>query len=510
MRVMARLVLCLLAGTACYRIKPGFEPARHLVYVDEDGGMRAAHDTTQVRLTGNFAGEVLSDSAARASVGALMGRIRASGRDTITVYFHGGLVAYGRARTDGAALGRALDEAGHYPVFVAWESGWFPTFADHVKSVRQGQEWAPLAGWLSSPFIILADLGRVVARAPLGVLQQAADYCATWRGTFSDSVRRARGDHACRTFSDEVRTRRRNVRRALDLEATGISDDSLRLTLGEYHSSLARSTGRTVSAYVTAVPKALVTGPLMDGFGAGTYENMQRRTQTMFRHHGDMARRATATGYRQPAGATAILMDSLEQLVHANGCDSIGRCRTVLNLVGHSMGSIIVSRILREWPQLPVANLYFMAAATTVADVEASVVPYLKAHRNTRFYNGMLHPRIEVGEAQWLALDLVPRGSLLEWIDDHLTTPQTPLDRTAGKWDNMAPMEYIFPPEVRGRVILKGFGFRDPRDRDNRFLFQKLDGHGAFDDPAFAWWRASTWCLYIGTTCAVPTDAPAR
>ncbi len=487
------------AATACYRIRPGFEPALHMVYVDEDGGMRKAHDTAAVRLTGRYTGEVFDDSTARRSVGELMTRIRESGRDTITLYFHGGLVTYGRARKDATALGFALQNDGHFPVFVAWESGWFPTFVDHVKSVRQGQEWAPVAGWLSAPFIITADLGRAVARAPLGILQQAADYCATWRGALSDSVRRARGDHTCRTFSDEVRARRQNVRRALDREAAGTSTDSLRLTLGGYYSPFWRTAGRTVSAYATALPKALVTGPLMDGFGAGTYDNMLRRTKTMFRQHGDMARRAATTGYRKPTGATSILIDSLAAVVGAS-CAG-GDCRIKLNLVGHSMGSIIVSHILRDWPDLPVHRLYFLAAAATVTELEASVVPYLRAHPHTAFYNGMLHPRIEVGEAQWLSLDLVPRGSLLEWIDDHLTSPHTPLDRTSGKWDNMAAMEYIFPPEVRARVLLKGFGFRDPRDRDNPFRFNQLDGHGSFDNPAFAWWRDATWCLYIGSAC---------
>lgn len=499
----------LVMSAACYRIPAGFDPGPHTVYVDEDGGMRASHDTAAVRQTGRYAGDVLDDSTARQAVGVLMQRLRASGRDTITLYVHGGLVTYGRARADAARLGAALERDGHFPLFVAWESGWFPTLADHVKSVRQGQEWAPVAGWLSAPLIIAADLGRAVARAPLGMLQQAADYCATWRGALSDSTRQARGDHSCRMFADEVRVRRQNVRRALDREARGTSTDSLRLTLGEYHSTFARSAGRTVSAYVTALPKALVTGPLMDGFGAGTYENMLRRTQTMFRQHGDMARRAPTTGYRAPTGATAILMDSLTAYITPT-CDSGGDCRVRLNLVGHSMGSIVVSRMLREWPELPVRHIYFMAAAATVADVEGAVVPYLRRHPRASFFNGMLHPRIEVGEAQWAALDLVPRGSLLEWIDDHLTSPQTPLDRTAGKWDNMAAMEYLFPPEVRGRVLLKGFGYRDPRDAAQPFLHREVDRHSAFDDPRFAFWRERTWCVYVGTACVRPREAERR
>jgi hypothetical protein len=109
-------------------------------------------------------------------------------------------------------------------------------------------------------------------------------------------------------------------------------------------------------------------------------------------------------------------------------------------------------------------------------------------------------------------LDLLPRGSLLEWIDDQLTSPETPLDRTSGKWDNMAAMEYIFPPAVRSRVLLKGFGYRDPRDKANRFLFNGLTRHGSFDDPRFGFWRDETWCVYSGDVCEIakPRGADGR
>lgn len=508
--------------TACvHRIPPNFEPARHVVFVDEDGGMREARDTAQVRITGKPSGPVLDDSVARRSIGELMQRIRESGSDTITFYIHGGLVDHARARSDAGALGAALQTDGHFPLFIAWESGWFPTLADHLKGVRQGQEWSPIGGWLSSPFIVLADLGRGIVRAPLTIVEQAADYCATWHGVFADSVRRARGDHACATFSPQVRAGRANVRRTLNREEAGTTNDSLRITLGEYHSHPARSIGRTTAAWLTAIPKAVVTGPLIDGFGAGTYENARRRTQTMFRQVGDMSYRASVSGYRKPTGAASILMDSLQSLVLGScaivTADTSGTaishrdCRIQLNLVGHSMGAMVIARMLRTWPQLPVRTIYFLGAAATVTEIESSVIPFLLNHRETRFNVGMLHPRIEVAETQWKALDLLPRGSLLEWIDDQLTSPETPLDRTSGKWGNMAAMEYIFPPAVRSRVLLKGFGFRDPRDRANAFLYRGLTRHGSFDDPEFAFWRDETWCVYSGDSCqTIEATAPAR
>lgn len=177
---------------------------------------------------------------------------------------------------------------------------------------------------------------------------------------------------------------------------------------------------RSVSGLVTAAPTVLLTGPLVDGFGAGAWNNMRRRTQTMFPRRDEMARSILPNGdYRALRGAVSILVDSL---------------------------------------------------------------------------NGMLHPRVELGEVQWKFLDLVPRGTLLEWIDDYLTSPETPLDRTAGKWANMAAMQYIVPKAVRERITLKGFAHRDERDRGT-FLFAGVNSHGAFSDSRFGFWRDATWCL---------------
>ena len=55
------------------------------------------------------------------------------------------------------------------------------------------------------------------------------------------------------------------------------------------------------------------------------------------------------------------------------------------------------------------------------------------------------------------AWDLPPRGSLLVWLDDFLTDPQTPLDRTLGRWDNIITATEVIPNSVRGQVTLKAF-----------------------------------------------------
>ena len=43
------------------------------------------------------------------------------------------------------------------------------------------------------------------------------------------------------------------------------------------------------------------------------------------------------------------------------------------------------------------------------------------------------------------------------WLDDFLADPQTPLDRTLGRWDNIITATEVIPNSVRGRVTLKAF-----------------------------------------------------
>lgn len=46
---------------------------------------------------------------------------------------------------------------------------------------------------------------------------------------------------------------------------------------------------------------------------------------------------------------------------------------------------------------------------------------------------------------------------MLVWLDDFLTDPQTPLDRTLGRWDNMVAATEVIPKSVRKQVNLKAF-----------------------------------------------------
>jgi hypothetical protein len=70
------------------------------------------------------------------------------------------------------------------------------------------------------------------------------------------------------------------------------------------------------------------------------------------------------------------------------------------------------------------------------------------------------------------ALDLAPRGSLLDWIDNFLAAPNSFLGRTAGKIYNFMMITHLIPDDVERQIHAKAHCFRPRWDlleaRDER------------------------------------------
>jgi len=148
------------------------------------------------------------------------------------------------------------------------------------------------------------------------------------------------------------------------------------------------------------------------------------------------------------------------------------------------MGTIVANEIIRTHPELPYANIVYMGAACSVSDFEKTMVPYLQKSTNAQFYNLTLHPIAEAREAQWFLLDIPPRGSLLEWIDNFLASPRTIPERTLGKWENVISTSVLIPKEIAGRVHIKAFDVGAGKT-DNP------EKHGAFSEQDF--WKEEYW-----------------
>ena len=96
-----------------------------------------------------------------------------------------------------------------------------------------------------------------------------------------------------------------------------------------------------------------------------------------------------------------------------------------------------------------------MGAACSVKEYEEITLRYLARMRDygTELYHVVLHPEAERLEVN--AWDLFPRGSLLVYIDNYLTTPSTPRDRTVGRFENLMHALPETPANVRGHLDVK-------------------------------------------------------
>ena len=394
--------------------------------------------------------------------------IAPDGTRQILIFVHGGLNTFNQSLTRAKDIAPNIASNHYYPLFVNWDSGLKSSYLEHLFLVRQG-EVEPVWGPITFPLYFVADVGRAVTRAPVvWYYQLTSDFTTTMR--YENPIRFGLNHtNAQPRFSSN-------------------SWPGLRLSIGSDQRTWPSQCGYFTS-YVITFPLKLATGPVIDAFGKSAWDNMSRRTQTMFRSPAEFAQPAMTNEIPlarhrvgEPAqGAVARLMQALDDLAAANPSNHYA-----ITLIGHSMGTIVANEMVLTHPNLCYSNIIYMGAACSVSDFASAVIPCLERQTNAHFYNLTLHPIAEAREAQWTWLDVTPRGSLLEWIDNFLSTPRTVPERTLGKWDNAISTTALIPTNVASRVRIKAFAV-GPRDKfpDNPMV------HGDFSEEPF--WETNFW-----------------
>jgi len=458
------LLLAALGLTGCGTVQA---PPEHVVLVDHSGrplypaGPRARHRESPA----DFA---LHLAAITNAIAAGTNGLAPDGTRRLLIFVHGGLNSYNQSLDRVNDLTRKISAAGYYPLFVNWDSGFKSSYLEHLFLVRQG-EVDPVWGPVTFPLYLVADLGRAVTRAPVvWYYQLTSDFTTAMRYESPIRFGHSRSNWVAR--------------------ASANSRSGLRLSIGSDDRSWGSRCGY-FTAYIVTFPFKLLTAPIIDAFGKSAWDNMSRRTQTMFRAPEEFSRPVATNEIRvarqrvgEPAaGAVAQLMQSLGGLVAADPSN-----RYSVTLIGHSMGTIVASEMILLHPDLAYTNIVYMGAACSVSEFANAVIPCLEANTNAHFYNLMLHPVAEAREAQWSCLDLTPRGSLLEWIDNFLANPRTVPERTLGKWDNAVSTTALIPTNVAGRIRYKAFAV-GPRSEfpDNPMI------HGDFSEEPF--WERDFW-----------------
>jgi len=170
--------------------------------------------------------------------------------------------------------------------------------------------------------------------------------------------------------------------------------------------------------------------------------------------------------------------------------------------VGHSTGAIVLNEIVRQHGDIAYESIVYMAAACSVREFADAVVPYMRSDKGqkTNVYNLTLYPTAEARERLYpweafLGVDLLPRGSLVEWIDNFYALPLTVPGRTLGKFENIMRCLHMIPEygvdgdkrPLRQRVTLTTFDIGP--DSDGKRLGP--EDHGDFGSHRF--WLPSFW-----------------
>jgi hypothetical protein len=420
----------------------------------------------------------------------------------VLMYFHGGLNSQEEAVQRAAELKEKIKDSNFYPIFVNWNSSLWSTYRDHLAHVRKGVYFERLSVPLA-PYVFAVDEAKSIAEAP-----------SAWGTEFRHTFLKDRLYQATEAYQNLVEKHQQEGASAIDvnslLDCKGLVDQ--RSFSDRWAPRAAVSV--TFWSKLLTLPLAVVAG------GTGAWNVLERRTETLFRTEGEFRGKPLSKIEREEGGsgssgipddaegaALAQFITRFKDSFVPQFCESgsydpkktidpnAGRpvltakfksCQhpIEITLVGHSMGTIIIDRMLRYVPDLEVKNIVFMAAATAIEDYQNTINPYLARHSETQMYHLVLHPRAETSEPNYF--DFAPRGSLLVWIDNFFTDPSTPLGRRVGRFSNLFPELTFTPPNIRGQVHVKVFRVGTPV---SCWSPQK---HGDFG--SFPFWDEKFWC----------------
>ena len=445
-RITASLaVLCLLLISACTS-KPVDDFNHHAITISGDGNIRSPNNANQGSAPSQKNAEgfsILGPDQYGKYLDDLFANLDASKKDNILIFVHGGLNNL-KASTERVNKliqkynGNQLNS--YYPILINWDSGFFESYGEHLFFIRQGETNKTVA-IPTSPFYFAADAGRGLVRFPID-----AGYVAVRDIQSVPDIDRAINKYRVNTdllYAKLKTSYPQNISRGEDMP-------------------WGMQSFYKVPVNILTWPFQIVTAPAIDGFGTPAWDGMQRRTKVLYNNpeEFDIEREAGRVDHAI-AGLPTSVMSEFATRLDAYMTKKKGQNQPLpkITLVGHSMGTFIINELLRKYPDITYQNIVYMAGADSIRHTFNSVLPYLEKHEQTKFYNLTLHPQNEIEEPNYY---LLPRGSLLVWIDDFFSTPLTQYDRTVGRWENLIQAYGEIPETMRGRVFIKAFDQKSP------------------------------------------------
>jgi hypothetical protein len=430
-----------------------------------------------------------------------------------------------------------------YPIFVCWPSGLGSAYWQHLAHVRNAvpvkkeSRAVRLVNYSAIPIYISSDLAASVARLPRvltdlvrvlrktenpytfgDVVDGRARYyglryvryrynaiAATNTPTFDEWVRQLepfeRKDltNLCTKLNKRL-GREDSLSEMVDYFAGTLASDWTEIqksgllygppevTTGAYQTTAWDKANRAGLSVLLSPTKIGIAGAL-SATGVESWNMMWRRVEAMYNHEASFRPAFAVPGedhsYEETnldlrnslspgVGAMAVFFRALEDWQSNRALEN------PVDVFGHSMGCIVLNRAVQYFPKVRLHHIVYMAAACSVKDFALSVIPYLQtpAARDARFYNLCLNPRAE--ERERSASDIVPRGSLLVWIDTFLQRPSAFEDRVFGHFENALLGSHMFPASVQQRIHITAFPAGSPKKEHGN-----LQTHGSFTHYAF-------------------------
>ena len=434
----------------------------------------------------------------------------------LLIFIHGGLNSQvdslerivGCIKDENKPLYEKIKDNGYYPIFINWKSSLLSSYAEHLISLRQG-ETHEYYGLLTSPVVFAADVSRGSSRwltVSGNLLTNDIQTIPRNRNEIVDDsdaddsnkadkvakqllclkyneVKEKDYSKAISCINDKVNDKERvqfgvaprfwkfeyqNIKGHRP-EKEANNTNLFPVVIGDDKRELLEMT-ENFSTWTVTYPFKLLSAPVIDAFGSSAWDVMLRRTDLLF-HPEDESTSLIPTD--DDLKGLPYFFDSLEK--------TIGKEKNwEITLVGHSMGTIVANKIIKEFgDKLPIKKIVYLASADTIQNYEEAVYPYLKSHENTDIYHFVLHPVAEESEQFWY---LPPRGSLLVWIDNFLSKPLSSKQRTAGRYDNLLPNLHNAPDKIRGRIHLRVFSAGDSAEDKNPQTHSDVAGRFKFWD----------------------------
>lgn len=436
--VVALLLCTSCAGVSYYKPKADYKPNYLVIHPDgyalDDHNEQMSTALLKHQLETELVPHIfsfVSDMPQSPAMSSCVGSDRVL---RLLIFVHGGLNGYDTGfehmselleevtASNGKTRFHVIKGSCYYPLFINWNSDGLDSMVDDLFRIRFGHPDMALA-ILSSPFVLTSRLIGSLANLPVSLIHNG----------------------------DLLRER---IRGAIDEGDPGYC------------------VAADTAGYLPLHALYVATIPLVEGFGAPAWDIMKRRAQlavadqltdepgvqnATLRRFYPSGRETTqrTSGQFLDEGAFRTVLTVLHSAMRYDNGTWTWRdtdMRVEVTLVGHSMGAMLLNRILgllqgvQHSQETPVENLVYLAPAAPVDELDFMAAPYLervnrgtraKSHP-TRLHMFTLNRRDETREIDWIpTLGLLPRGSLLTWIDTFLERETTWGQSTSGRTWNL-------------------------------------------------------------------------